>query len=377
MAFCAPLGQCEQVQPTPQLGETWSAPVAGRVKVGGTPRWVVFFGSGYNNIGEPNVGRSLWALDAVTGALLGRWDIDDLAAGAKNPSTIANTLPSSPSAVDFDGDGFVDRIYFADLEGRLWRLDVKGSATQSGTPLLIDNWPVTKVFDAGQARHDDDTRQWAPIITRPALSVVDSGTGKVNVYFGTGGDDLAPPDSSYFFYSLRDSGEVVTRYPDQLDASKKEWRISAESGHKYWADPMIADGAVAYFASLPGSIESVNPCLSLEGSSKLYAIAVRDFTDKAGISHLAGQSIFAPKAYLDTFAKVRQMMVLRGEPQQPWAKPFSLVSVAASDVLFQEFTGDDAWDRPAVRRIPFAGINATRRLRVTNWREIPREKWAP
>lgn len=375
MAYCAPMGKCSEVQPSPQLGETWSAPVAARVMIGGATRWVVFFGSGYNNLGAPNVGRSLWALDAANGTLLGRWDVDDLEASASNPPTILNTLPASPSAVDVNGDRYVDRIYFADLEGRLWRLDVSADAVLSGTPSLISNWAAVKVFDAGQESASSAVRQWAPIITKPATSVVDSASGKVNVYFGTGGDDLAPPDGRYFFYSVRDDGSATTRYPSQLDASRKEWRITAASSHKYWADPMIADGAVVYFASLPGNIESVNPCLSLEGTSKLYGIAVRDFTDKAGVAHAAGESIFAGKDYLDTFAKVRQMMVQRGAQPEPWARPATLVTVAATDVLFQEFTGEDAADRPAVRRIPFSGVNATRRLRVTHWREVPREKW--
>jgi hypothetical protein len=370
MAYCAPLGQCSSVQPEPQLGETWSAPVAGRVKFSdGSSQWVVFFASGYNNIGQPNVGRALWALDANTGNLLGKWNTDDIEYSVNNPSTIVNALPASPSLVDVNGDGYVDRAYYADLEGRIWRLSMPTSAT------AVSNWTTTKIFDAGQPDHSTSTRIWAPIITKPGLAVFSGGN--VNLYFGTGGDEEAPPTSTYYFYGIRDTGESTTRYPDQLDSAKLEWKITAPSGHKYWADPMIANSAVVYFASLPGNIESVNPFLSLEGSSKLYGIAIRNYIDKSGAARQLGQSVYDTD-YLEASSKVRQMMILRGTPQQPWVKPEAYVTVASTDVLLQEFAGESASDRPAIRRITDKGVTASAtKLKVINWREVPRGQWAP
>ncbi|MEL6545618.1 MAG: PilC/PilY family type IV pilus protein, partial [Myxococcota bacterium] len=65
---CRPIGEA-CVDAEPAAGETWSKPAIGPVRVQGEVRFVVFFGSGYNNLTDtPNdVGRSLYAVDALTG----------------------------------------------------------------------------------------------------------------------------------------------------------------------------------------------------------------------------------------------------------------------------------------------------------------------
>lgn len=371
-ATCRPIGTCSTPIDERVLGEAWSPPAFGRIRLGGADKWIVLFGSGYNNRpGASNVGRTLYALDAVEGTLLGRWDLDDIPhADPSNPSTIDNTVPGGPSVADVDGDGYIDRSYVGDLEGRLWRLAIPASTTLSEG--LIDNWELSTVFDAGSPG-GSGARIWAPIITKPAIAII---RDQVHVYFGTGGDDRAPDDQSYRFYAIRDVGGATTRYPsDLIDGSgelivETEFFVNGPAGHKFWSDPLLVNGTVVYFASLQGDIESVNPCTSIDGGSFVYAYAIRGFTGEDGTVYQAGDPIFAPLA---AGAKIRQALVLRGAPEDEPARPKDLVATSATDVFLQEFSSSGgASDRPAIRRVRDPGVAITTgRLRIMHWREVP------
>jgi hypothetical protein len=355
----------------PVLGETWSAPAVVPVKMSGGSRYVAFFGSGYDNVGSPftAVGRSVYALDAVTGALLGRWTLEDIPYHhSKNPSTIQNTLPAGPALVDIDGDGHVDRLYIGDLEGRMWRMDVSAPATLSGTPPLIDNWPISIFFDAGQASSSDTSRVWAPIVTRAAITVMN---GRPYVYFGTGGDDSAPGTASdrYYFYGVRDDG--TTKYAASLSEAAFEWKLEGRPGHKFWTDPVLANDSALYFASLPGVIESVNPCDSAAGASLVYGVAIRSYVDAVGGAHQAGELLLDG---VPALSKVREGFLLRAESQGGWARPPVSLAAPKTDVFLQDFTSPGpagAAAQPPIQRLTHAGVRpSTRKVFILKWREI-------
>lgn len=368
---CKPIGACDAADAVDNVtGETWSPPVITRVLVDGEAKWIVLFGSGYNNRGSTTavVGRSLYAVDAVTGAQLGRWGIDDLPTSALNPSTIDNALPAGAAVADFDptngaGDGYADRLYLGDLEGRLWRLDMSASAPATG---LESVWTLTNIFDAGEA--GAGARVWAPIITKPALAILTSPpSAKYTpyIYFGTGGDDLAPNDQAYAFYAIRDDGTSGTR--TTLDTTNaQEFKVTAPTGYKYWSDPIVVNGAAVYFAALQGSIESVNPCQSLGGNSRLYGYGIRTIS---GSKTRAGQPVLDP---LDITGKLRQTLVVRGavtvEPTQAVTS-----TTKGQDVFGQKFSADSAADKPEVFALANAGaiVSSTAPLKVLYWREVP------
>ncbi len=110
--------------------ESRAEPVVTRLAVEGsgqsTDDWVVLLAGGYDPRFDsrestgPGAGNAIHVLDALTGRLLwsgGGEDANDL-----HIPGIAS-LPSSPRAIDFDGDGYLDRAYLADVTGGLWRLD--------------------------------------------------------------------------------------------------------------------------------------------------------------------------------------------------------------------------------------------------------------
>lgn len=394
---CHPAGEsCPG--PEAALGETWSRPAIAAAQVDGTRRFLAFFGSGYNNLenAPDRVGRSVYAIDAVTGEQLKRWDFDDLATESSNPSTIDNTVPGTPELVDLDDDGDVDRLYIGDLEGRLWKVEMDNDGLVVDGSVSDASWPSCVVFDAGDPEGDGN-RTWAPIITKPAVAFPRVNDDKPHVYFGTGGDDRVPQDLRYRFYAIYDDlnctdgprTQPLVAY-DDLSIDDLEWVVGdgvatdfsteldpedteGDVNDRYWSDPVVLDNTMVFFASLPGSIESVNPCDNLgEGGSKFFGYAVRSFFDEtAGVQRLAGEPVF-DLGFLQAGSKIRQAVVLRKDGTTVGVTRKGAVpkSAAATDVFVQEFATEDA-EQPDVLSItaPEQGRPGTE-MRILRWREI-------
>ncbi len=158
------------------MGQTWSKPTLATIAWGSTtvtvrnsdgststqtvdnPRQVLIFGGGYDprdetqpygtgttqvipakTFGQNLYGHQLYIVDAKTGALL-FW------ASGGNPagSTTAEAAPSlavrgmnysitgAVQVMDRDNDGFIDAVYYTDLGGQVWRLDLANSGTNAG-----------------------------------------------------------------------------------------------------------------------------------------------------------------------------------------------------------------------------------------------------
>jgi type IV pilus assembly protein PilY1 len=131
----------------PGVGQTWSAPVVTRVRVGAggaenddPERFVLVFGGGYDMGQEvqpysnDDVGNRIFMVDAATGDRL--WFAGP-AGAAVSPAPdlqladMTNAIPGRITALDTDGDGFSDRMYAVDLGGRLWRFDITNGNPRS------------------------------------------------------------------------------------------------------------------------------------------------------------------------------------------------------------------------------------------------------
>ena len=298
--------------------------------------------------------------------------------------------------MDVDGDGYVDRVYVGDLDGRLWKVNTAAIVSVGSTGAMNPNqYPSCIMFDAGDP-NQTGVRTWAPILTKPAVAVLAAGTP--NIYFGTGGDDSAPDTLLYKFYSLRDSDLSTQcapsgpRLQSSLTINNLEWIIGdgltnaspmaplsnpnseGTIGDRYWADPVVNNGTSIYFVSLPGKIEQIDPCLDLAGVSKVYAYAIQTYSDATGTTHAPGTSLLAsnPNGWLASIGKIRTAAVVRAPassvPPHGVAGP---VSQAKTDVFLQNFSGTGAGDRPAIQRLTEQGALIKTTLKMLRWREVP------
>jgi hypothetical protein len=330
-------------------GETWSVPAVAKINDAGTPRWVAFMGSGYDNIGPGIAGRYFYAVRIDTGEIIWTDYVNEvntaLFTAPRVPyANIPAAIVASPTAVDTDADGFVNSVYVGDLDGRLYRLDASSSVRSS--------WTFTAIYT--------DYMNY-PIITKTAVWIDPFSDTKVpKVYFGTGGDDNAPAGRDYSFVGLSDlgtGGVSIDWYmgnPAALNFASEKKQGDLETGFKIWADPVVADFTV-YFSTLRGSIENVNPCLNLTDAGRLYARQLRYASGiPIGGSALRTNNVVPPE-YLQMVSKARRAVTL-GEIQRTAAPE----SISKREVFIQEYNSTIE-----MLANPVAAL-----LQVKSWREV-------
>ena len=110
------------------LGYTFGQPVIGLTK---NDRWAAIAGNGYN--ADSGI-ASLFIIFLDANLEDGTWDegTDYIKISTNIGSTTDINGMSAPSAVDSDGDGYLDRVYAGDIQGNLWAFNINSADT--------DNW---------------------------------------------------------------------------------------------------------------------------------------------------------------------------------------------------------------------------------------------
>lgn len=146
------------------LGYTYSQPAIVRLQNG---RWAAVFGNGYNNTGTGFA--VLYVVDMENGQLISK-----LSTGRGSVGT-PNGL-STPAVVDLNLDGIADYVFAGDLQGNLWKFDIRDTNPT--------NWKVaystTPLYSAIDGRGNAQ-----PIVSRPEVGRGPNGAGMI-VLFGTG-----------------------------------------------------------------------------------------------------------------------------------------------------------------------------------------------
>ena len=251
-----------------RMGETWSTPAIGKIVKNGNDKWAAFMGSGYDNYSEHKTGNRFYAVNVANGNQLWRFNAGEVNTNGNNGWNIPNSIPGSPSIIDTDQDGYADSVYFGDMDGRLWKVNVGVELKKQG-----EKWTWDKEIETIY----EDSNNY-PIITKPDVWINPASTGSIpRIFFGTGGDDDAPNDVFYSFIALLDANTPEVEWymgdPDILnlppEKNKADMENDWEAGDKVWANPQVAN-FIVYFSTFKGSIESVDPSENA-GIGKLYA----------------------------------------------------------------------------------------------------------
>lgn len=198
------------------LGYTLSEPVIALTHEG----WAVIVGNGYNS--DSGIAK-LFIIklhpDLTNGWTLGT-DYYEISTEVGD-STNKNGL-SSPTAVDTDGNGKVDRVYAGDLEGNLWAFNLS-DGSESWNVAYLDGTTPQPLFQAKNAAN-----QIQPITVKTSVihhphqptvinesNLSDNTFPNLMIYFGTGqyltSDDLNNTQTQTF-YGVWDKGNsALTR----------------------------------------------------------------------------------------------------------------------------------------------------------------------
>ncbi|MBL0457603.1 pilus assembly protein [Aeromonas enteropelogenes] len=184
-----------------EMGIALAAPTLVRVKADN--KWVALVANGYNSNSQT---ARLFVLDLATGAVIK--EIDTQVGSASEPNGLSSPLP-----VDEDGDRVVDYVYAGDLQGNLWKFDLRdNNSAQWGIAFKAGNKPKP-LFQACDGACSASTRQ--PITMRPLA--IRHPRGGIMVLMGTGSyftnDDKSLPTNPRLeaVYGIWDTGAEVSR----------------------------------------------------------------------------------------------------------------------------------------------------------------------
>jgi type IV pilus assembly protein PilY1 len=150
-----------------ELGQTWSQPKIALVKGHTNP--VLIMGGGYDPAEDSDpapasdsIGRAVVVLDAVDGTAV--WMAAPSCTGVTGDcspvAAMTRAIPADVTLLDRSGDGYIDRLYAADVGGNIWRVDLEpaGVSAPSG-------WQVTELASLAGTGNDARKFFYPPDVT--------------------------------------------------------------------------------------------------------------------------------------------------------------------------------------------------------------------
>lgn len=287
---------------------TWSQPVPARIRYNGQLKTVVFMGGGmddavYEGGGASAIsngtdrGNALYIVDVTDGTILET-------ISKTNHAAMKYSVAGSPRLVDKDGDSLPDHVYFGDLGGQIFRVDLNNAATGAyikGTAL------IAKLGVSANNSKANDRRFYET----PAVAYVKDPDGKIYAAVAIGSGDRNFPksnkDTNDRFYVLRDYDAGDFNVPtkdltylntdlDDLSADnskvsgKKGWYINMPTvGEKVLSSPFIfsrqeknvSNGTnylvyEVYFNSFRPDSNSTSSCSPVAGATYAWTIGLFD-----------------------------------------------------------------------------------------------------
>ncbi|MEE9903550.1 MAG: PilC/PilY family type IV pilus protein [Acinetobacter haemolyticus] len=186
------------------MGQSWSKPTIAYVNFGGEKKLVMFVGGGYDAGYESaaynqtsNVGAGVYMFDANNGDLL--WWTGANATALKGAEAYTNasatdinmkySVVSQINAIDRDNDGLVDHLYFGDLGGQAFRIDLNNNATGNDASAKKSNFAkrVVRLFN------EHATSGASPrFYEMPSFSIHDGDNGYIAAVAFSSGNRSSP-----------------------------------------------------------------------------------------------------------------------------------------------------------------------------------------
>ena len=342
--------------PFAELAQTWSTPRVGYVKLAPNPSPpaapvaptpVLVFGGGYNgddvgNLGpndlgagkdrqnratragatpiagtDDDEGNAVFIVNALDGTII--WKAVGGSSEGYNEASrtfthpeLKDSVPADVAALDTDGDFLLDRIYFGDTGGVLWRVDLAGPVDHDGnpdTPEVVvpydrSEWRLTQLLSVGRHANGAGIAADRRFFNRPDVVPSKDDDGPFDgVLIGSGDrEDPNGEDVENWFYLYKDRGTKsglppstvltdvdlpdLTSQPDLTEQCIADssctvptglangWRIRLTSpGEKNLASALTLGGKVFFTTFAPEPPEG--ECSLSEGVGRLYAVGLQ------------------------------------------------------------------------------------------------------
>jgi len=296
-----------------RLGQSWSRMSLVTMNVSGTPKKVLVFGGGYDEVLDgrqqrlrdttttPVKGNDIYLVDAELGTVI--WSANNL----NTHTEMRYAIPSDVNVIDSTGDGLADRAYVGDLGGQVWRMDFnQGAITSTGGVTL------TRLAELAT----DSSFQ--PFFYRPSVSLVRArGDNYFSIAIGSGSrDNPLSPSAQNAMFVLKDKNidagapsdlsELPLAVDDLYNATannagssdsdvastaknslmeEQGWYISLAAGEKVLAEPNVLQNELHFTTFAPdlSGASTSNPCAAAGTVGRYYRVDAVDATPVANL----------------------------------------------------------------------------------------------
>ncbi|MBL6985018.1 MAG: hypothetical protein ISR74_05420, partial [Candidatus Thioglobus sp.] len=242
-------GQKSTTDSFDKLGEAWSKPLILRIPISGQSRWVAVMGGGFNGGNIREYGSVIYIVDLEnSGQLLHEIEVEDLSG-----NKIFNSVPAFLTAITPDSSDKADytgaMVYFSDLEGKLWKLNLTNQDVA---------FSMKQVFDA---EADNLNGRYSYHSVAPAMGTDNT----LRMFYGTGDLQKLMSGSQNIdnrFFGLKEKKfplvDTETKFTENslLDTTGDEeacsadddngWKIELKPGEKTTSKAMVSYGTVFF-----------------------------------------------------------------------------------------------------------------------------------
>jgi len=273
-----------------ELGQSWSTPIPTEVDVNGTITPALVFGGGYDTDQDSTTtwqaddqGRAIYVVNIETGEKI--WSAGPTGASPAHnlELSMTNAVVADVSIIDFDNDNAVDRLYFGDVGGHIWRIDIEGDITDDSK---TSGYMLAQLRGTTTANNRRFFSRPAAAFTKDGKLAISIGSGnRVHPLQGSDGADQVTDR----FYTLFDpnpaKGDIPSSFTAVLDDDLQDlsgftagfdsssstsggWRVDLQTNEKIFDAPRVLLGEIFFSTYVP----PVNPCSNGEDGSNLYVL---------------------------------------------------------------------------------------------------------
>lgn len=293
----------------PEFGQTWSTPVIARVDTDDIDDpsidrrirdAVVIVGGGYDPVhdtpaapaGPDALGAGIHMLDLFTGERIW-WAGPGSSAANLKLAQMTRAFPSPIRVIDMSGDSYADRMYAADIAGRIWRFDITNGAEPNS---LVAGGIIADLGSDGAEETSVIPRRF---YTAPDVAIFNDpiqGRRFISISIGSGyrahplnesANDMffsvRDPDvfnqltaTDYAGYDVATVDDLVTATPDAaatVGPEDRGWKLVLPPEQAVLSDSVTFNDAVLFVAFAP-DVNTNNPCQPSAGRNFLYMVSV-------------------------------------------------------------------------------------------------------
>ncbi len=256
-----------------KMGETWSEPAIGRVKLGGVEKFVAFVGGGYDTGENNNSGKAFFVIDLENGSILWQYYNNS---SSDDRQYMNFSLAGNATAADLTSDGLVDKVLIGDVGGQVWKFDVSKPDTAE--------WTGQRVFAAapGQANPPSAGEFYPAQAIYGAPTMAFDDAMKLWIFVGTGDRNHPNNVATNRFYAFQDlpnmnNGTTLTE-ADLVDVTSSPqpapqgWYIRLAANEKVLSSANVFNKVVLFTTFTPDDPSTPTTCESGGGNALLYAI---------------------------------------------------------------------------------------------------------